>query len=316
MTRRTPWVYISEKYDSREKMAVPGGDVRLTKRFLAGIFIFLVFLLPVRGRTADWKWSLKLSGGWAYLAGGDLNQGLQGLNDFSKDEYLNVSGYYKKLHEGFDFQGELILNLTPRLGIALGSGYFQASKKSSVNYDFWIISAKDTIHPKVSVIPITLGVYYNLPLFRLFSLNLNAGLGYYWGELKWEDQYVFEAQGFSDRGTERWNASKGTIGFQGGLGIDFHLTSHLALALEGFGRYAELKGLSGDWTLEGKDSSGSYSERGKRTLWYFELSSETRKYPMVGLYEERPESSSFLNVREAAINLSGFSVRAGIKFTF
>lgn len=290
--------------------------MRSAKRILAGIFIFFVFLMPVWSETSDWKWKLKLSGGWDCLAGGDLNQGLQGLNDYSQDEYQNVSGQYKKLHAGFDIGGELILNPTPRLGIALGSGYFQVSKKSSVNYNFWIISAKDTLYTKISVIPITLGVYYNFPFSRILALNLSAGLGYYWGKLKWEDQYAFEGQGFSDRGTEKWNASKSTIGFQGGLGIDFYLTSHLSLVLEGFGRYAKLKGLSGDRTLEGKDSSGSYSERGKRTCWYFELSSETGKYPMVGLYEEKPDSSYFLNVHEAAINLSGFSVRAGIKFTF
>jgi hypothetical protein len=316
LTRRIPWVYISEKYDFGEKMAVPGGEVRLTKRILAGIFIFFVFLLPARSGILDWKWSVKLSGGWAYLTGGDLNQGLQGLNDFARGEYLSVSGQYKKLHAGYDLQGELILNLSPHLGVALGAGYFQASKKSSLSYNFWIISAEDTLHPKINVIPFTLGIYYNFHLSRLLVLNLNAGLGYYWGKLKWEDQYTFEVQGLSDRGTEKWNASKGTIGFQGGLGIDFHLTSHLALVFEGFGRYAKLKGLSGDWTLEGKDTSGSYRESGERALWYFELSSETGKYPMVGLYEERPESSSFLNVHEAAINLSGFSVRAGVKFTF
>ena len=126
---------------------------------------------------------LKLSGGMGYLSVGDLNANFQGWNDYFEDAWFGieggVEGEYQLLHWGYDFSGEIIIYPIPELGIALGAGYTQVSKESNVKVSTFFGTEDITVNPKISAIPITLGVYFTPPLGSGVNLVLSAGAGYH-----------------------------------------------------------------------------------------------------------------------------------------
>jgi len=263
------------------------------------------------------EFGVKLHGGLSYLLAGDINDALQGTTDYWDDlTYVDVDGEVKPLHMGFDFGGEVIINFMPQIGIGLGVGYIQASSNSTIEDTWSGLAYEDTFNPKVTAIPLTLGVYFGLPMGDTMSVIANAGIGYYLGTFSWNYSYESEYDDYE----ENWEAKSNAIGFHGGLGIEVNLSPSMALVVEGFGRYAKLKGLTGDYTWEesyfGFSSQGSIKDA---TLWYYEWrSSSTGKwYPTIAFGQDEPQStSSRRNIREGEVDLTGFSLRVGIKIKF
>lgn len=256
---------------------------------------------------------LKLSGGMGYLSVGDLNTGFQGENDYLGELPGDIEGQYELLHWGYDFGGEIIIYPIPELGIAVGAGYIQVSKESLIKYSGFFFPDETLVAPKISVIPITLGIYYSMPLASGVNLIVNGGAGYYLGQLSWDMDY----SGFLSEYKDTFKGTKGTIGFQGGLGFEFEFSPNVAFVLEGCGRYAKLKDIVGDFKRAGTGMMGPFEESGEYTMWYYEFLIGTEYYPQTHFDEEEPyDPPYFRNVRKAEIDLSGFSVRAGFKFRF
>jgi hypothetical protein len=260
------------------------------------------------------EFGFKLSGGMAYLSVGDLNTGFQGYNDYLNEfPEEDVEGKYNLFHWGYDFSGEIIINPIPELGIAIGAGYSQVSKESSVKVYGFFLSEEISVVPKITVIPITLGIYFTPPLAPGVNLVLSAGAGYYIGKLSWERGY----SGFLSEYTDTFEGSKGTIGFQGSLGFEFEFSPKVAFVIEGVGRYAKLKEMKGDYSREGSSLLGPIDISGEYTLWYYEFLIGSEYYPRTHFFEEEPyDPPYYRNVRKAEIDLSGFSLKAGFKFRF
>lgn len=275
--------------------------------------------LPPTSRTppgAGVSFGLKLSGGMGYLSVGDLNASFQGWNDYFEDAWFGieggVEGEYQLLRWGYDFSGEIIINPIPALGIALGAGYLQVSKGSTVEVSMFLSSEDITVNPKISAIPITLGLYFTPSLGSGVNLVLSAGAGYYIGQMSWER----EVSGFFSDFTDTWKTTKGTLGFQGSLGFEFAFSPQIAFVIEGCGRYAKLKDLTGDFKRAGTDILGPFEWGGEYTMWYYEYSENTEYYPRIYFFEEEPDNPNYRNVRKAEIDLSGFSLKAGFRFRF
>jgi hypothetical protein len=274
----------------------------------------LIFFLP--GLSKAKKFSLKLSGGMNYLAVGDPNASLKGLADFLKDQaslgeiIIIPEGDFKKIHFGLDLEGDVIVYLTPRFGISLGSGYILGKKGKDVN-KIIIGGQTFTEEVKVSAIPVKLGVYYSLPLSSQTRFFLNGGVGYYFA--KWSDAYRNEWTG--NWWTKDQKARASGIGFHGGVGFELNLVSHIVFVLEGQGRYAKIGGFKGD--KENKIHSPPMESSVKGKLYYFEWFPWTYKwYPMIDLSDEEPSGDKIRSVREAKVDFSGFTFRAGIKINF
>jgi hypothetical protein len=272
--------------------------------------------LFIPGLSKAEKFSLKLSGGMNYLAIGDPNAYLKGLSDFLKDQasigevIIIPEGDFKNIHIGLDLEGDVIVYLTPRFGISLGSGYILGKKGKDEN-KIIIGGQTFTEEVKVSAIPVKLGVYYFLPLSSRARFFLNGGVGYYFA--KWSDGYRNEWTG------NWWNtdqkARASGIGFNGGVGFELNLVSHIALVLEGQGRYAKIGGFKGDKEIKIYSPPADSFAKGK--LYYFEYFPWTYKwYPMINILEEEPSGDKIRNVREAKVDFSGFTFRAGIKINF
>ncbi|NIM90112.1 MAG: outer membrane beta-barrel protein [Candidatus Aminicenantes bacterium] len=260
--------------------------------------------------------SLKFHSGMNYMGLGDINDALQGITDYYKDlPNVDIEEDLIPVHWGIDLGGELIINFTPRVGIGLGGGYIQVNKETVIDLIWEGTPYKDTAHPKATLIPLTLGVYLSFPLGNTMNFTLNAGAGYYFGTIQWNYGWDSEHHDYE----ENWKAKSHTMGFQGGLGLEFNISRSLALLVEGFGRYAKLKSLQGDYIWK-RDFFGH--EEGiieEATLWYYDWrSSDTGKeYPRIDFDDDVPAETSFQrNVREGEVDLAGFSVRLGIKIRF
>ncbi|NIM90111.1 MAG: hypothetical protein GTO17_04100 [Candidatus Aminicenantes bacterium] len=260
--------------------------------------------------------SLKMHGGKSYLFANDINDHLQATTDYWNDRGVDVDGEFDPLQNGIEFGGEFIVNLAPHIGIGLGGGYIQASSESTVNNVWFGYSYQDTARPKVTAIPLTLSAYFDLPLAKRLSFTVQVGLGYYLGTFSWDYSYESEFDDFK----ENWEGKSNALGFHGSLGFEFNFSSRIALFVESFGRYAKLKALKGNYTFEetffGYQGQESIDEA---TLWYYEWRSSLtgNYYPTLEFNDEKPEETSFVkNIREGEVDLTGFSVRVGIRIRF
>ena len=269
------------------------------------ICLSLILILP--GLSQAERIGIKLSGGTSYLVVGDPNASLKGLADFLKDWASGggrtIEGDIKPIHFGLDLEGDAIFYLTPRFGISFGSGYIYGEKGVDEN-EIAFMGQTFSDGMKVSAIPVRLGVYYYLPLSSRIRFFLNGGVGYYFA--KWSETYRNEIPvGVIARDQK---AKANGVGFHGGVGFEFNLMSHIAFIFEGEGRYVKIGGFEGE-----KDPGVE-----KGTLYYFEnqIFAGGDWYPTIDIREQEPVGIFVRNIREAKVDLSGFTFRAGIKITF
>lgn len=227
----------------------------------------LVIVLPNAAYGSNISFSLKLFGGLNYLSGGDFNTGLQGLNDYEGRNFWyfglsHTGGEYNPVHLGVHFGGDLIIQITPALGLGIGAGYLQGKRESLITYG--PVTAGDETTARVSAVPLRLGIYYALPMGNRFNINLNAGLSYYLAKMS----YDLRSYGGTFWTLYTVEADGGGLGFQGGLGLEFKVASAVSFFLEGQGRYANLGGFEG--TTDISNSFGSHAaQTGK--LYFFRL---------------------------------------------
>lgn len=270
------------------------------------LVICLLALLLFPGLIKAEKIELRLLAGMNYLSGGDINKG-----DNPWIGLFAMAGYSmetKPVHLGFDFGGDIIINLTPKIGIGFGVGYIQGAKTSELTFSNGE-EGTFTNKPKISAVPIKLGLFFNIPLSEVMNVVFNVGGGLYLA--KYSYNFRIEANGGWAELNQETNASG--LGFHGGIGLEFNLAPNIAFVIEGQGRYAKFGGFEG--TCE---SSGDIEDSGKveGTLYYYEWREEGKIYPTVFVSSQRPPGSVFSNVREAKVDFSGFTLMAGIKIKF
>jgi len=276
------------------------------------ICLLLILILP--GLSKAEKFGVKLSGGMNYLLVGDVNEGVKGVIDYLRDSATVVPGTSvereaKPIHLGFDFEGYVIINLTPRVGIGFGAGYIQGAKISELTVRFPEgPEASFATKPKISAIPIRVGVFYTLPVSEMVNVVFNAGAGLYLAKYS----YYFLSEGAWSGNTITQTTSAKGFGFHGGVGLEFNLASNIAFVLEGQGRYAKIGGFEGTAKYDG--SSLPYTKEGP--LYYWEQMTIIGKYPRVLVRENKPSGPDVSNAREAKVDFSGFTFLAGIKINF
>ena len=91
----------------------------------------------------------------------------------------------------------------------------------------------------------------------------------------------------------------------------------IALFIEGRARQGKLEGLEGDGNYE--DSDGS-TDADTGSLWYLEELDQNygsgEWFPGITLSRNTPTGATIRNVRKFVINLSGISLRTGIRIRF
>ena len=280
------------------------------------VFVTVTTLCLLPGLVfADGKFSLRLQGGRTYISGGDVHHGTKALFYPGPGEVLQV-GEYRGVHWGYEFGGDIIFELTPRLGIGVGVGYMLSSHTSEVE-SLDLESGADIVvraEPKLSAVPIRLGLYLTVPISRKFNLYADAGASYYfrarysdewgWG---WLD-YLGTQIGYIQV-TTRAERKKVPLGFQGGIGFEYKLSHNLYLCLDARGRYARFRGWKGSSVLE-SDYEMPFSEQG--TLYYESVPMLTGS-PRLLMVQSAPPDGPDGEPRQAVIDFSGVSLQVGIR---
>lgn len=294
------------------------------------LFVSLVFLnksaYPEEKEKFKPKFSIKLTGGWAYMNGGDFNRYLKDYDNYLSEMTDYEGGEIKTLQYGSDLEGELRWNVNSKFAVSVGVGYMSEKNKSYFEYTGpfpfqALFEGKQNyfIKPKVKTIPLKLGIHYTLPLSSRINLFLNGGLGYYFSKASlykchWSSNYggylVIHTK------EENYDISSNGLGFHGGIGFEYDIANNLALVLEFQGRYARIKNLKGNrfYNLTFGVNPG-VEEEGILYIGERDLTVEGygENCPDLIISQSKPSGDEFQNIKRAVLDLSGFSFRAGIR---
>jgi len=289
------------------------------KRKLAVSSMLLFAIFTFTGMSHAQKFRLKLSGGYGTMTTGDYNTFGAGLDDLlSTLEALGATteGEFNKINPGFEYEAEFILSLPAGFGVGVGFGYIQRSEMTELSASIPLVgSASASIDPKIKAIPINISAYYFTPGVAPLKLFVYGGIGYYFGTLTTDIRESSTPPPF-------WSDQEGKLkdqsfGLHGGMGLEFEVAPRIALFIEGRARYCKLKSWNGDATYE--DSDGfTGAEAG--LMWYFEELDQNygsgEWFPGITIATGPPTSPDIRNARKFEVNLSGVSLRTGIRIKF
>ena len=272
---------------------------------------------PAPPNRAGIKVGLRLMGGGFMLMKNDINDHLQGYNDYFNDiPGSTVKSEFEPIKTGMDFSGEILISFNPYLGIGIGSGYISAGKESMQEVHLPQNTLEATVYPKFSAIPVTLSLYFGIPVGRAVKIMFNAGGGYYMGKIDWEKYQITDSVHFYE---ETWSAKPEALGFHGGLHFEFGFTRNSAFVIGAKGRYVKFKDISGNLEWERRSplfGNETVSEENAK-LWYgtWKTWLTANKYPGI-IISEDPSAYGWEKEREGEVNLSGIIFQAGLKINF
>jgi len=246
-------------------------------------------------------------GGANYAAVGDLNTGARGWADY----YGALLGTQGKggsagLHLTYILGVELSYSLTPGLCLVVGADYFSGRRSSRVDFAAGDLPDAIVTKPRVRAVPVKIGIaYYPLP-----CLYVKGTLQYIF--TKADYLYRFEKGTF----WQEWQGGANANGLGGGAaaGGEWEFYPGLSLVGEADFRFAKIGGFTGKDISINSDGE-SYTEQG--TLYYFLVKAGSRgDFPFVIIRRDMPTEARVSAPREAIVNFSGMSLKAGIRVRF
>jgi hypothetical protein len=259
------------------------------------------------GQTSAYTFFLSITGGGNYVQGGDLNLGALGLAD-SYEDILGIQGEGKigSVHLGYVFGLEVSFPLSERLSWGVEAEHFQAKNKSQVEYPQKAISSILITNPNLLATPINLFLsFYPVPY-----LYAKGGITSYFARCSYT--YQFQTGDL----TQRWEGKTDAhgLGLSGSLGFLKRYSSTLSLFAEITGRLAKIDGFKGKEKFQ--DSSGNISSKeGKLYLMETQIL-EDRTHSVLFIRETRPNEAGVIAAKEAQIDLSGISLKIGLRIHF
>ncbi|MBE3125426.1 MAG: hypothetical protein IMZ57_07175 [Acidobacteria bacterium] len=222
------------------------------------------------------------------------------------------------MHDGYEFGGDIIFALTPRLGIGIGVGYMQISRHSEMSIspeEPSLSSMLLIVKPRLSAMPIRAGLYLTLPWRGKFNFLADFGLSYYL-RARYSDEpmsLLFLGETLSsyiliDTHAE---SSKIPIGFHAGISLEYELGTNLWLYLGAWGRYARFRGWEGTSMLDSNyEPPVSELEQG---ILYYEVVPTVIHTPRLLMVQSSPPDGPDGFPRQAIIDFSGVSLQVGIR---
>jgi hypothetical protein len=346
-------------------------------RIRAGFFLVVMGLASM-SITPQRLWAkvevrFKLSGTYTYLMekAGDIDEARRGLRSQLQD-MNQMDGYtstfdWKEPTWSKDLRAELLFRITRNFGLSIGSGYILAENPRSYALDIHYVEDYDGMYYSpygsvyqskvdevaevsqkytLSAIPLTLDVYFILPLNKNETVTVFAhiGGGFYFGRLRqnvdmngtyrYEERESNEIVFFRETVYEQRMTDKSrdsAFGYQGGLGFDVKLTEALSISGELFGRQVVFRDWEGSHVLKSESTqtiwtpwSGEtvreyeYTDSAYGNLWTYgvDCSEHYNPYTVVQILDEEPEHECYRNVRKSSINLNsyGFAVSLNLRF--
>ena len=255
------------------------------------------------------NFSVSFFGGGNYVSAGELNEGARGLADFYRFDLNNQGeGEIEGAHLGYILGGEFSFRLSNHFTVGFGIDYFQGKKESLVEFKEGSSLQTLTTQPEFKAVPLRLFISY----YPVSYFYVKTGIEYYTATCI----YLYKFHGHGEPSWLEWKgeAKAHGLGIMGGLGFEVKFFSVLNFILEATGRYAKIKGFEG--TGEYRDSDELQTTDEGKLYFYKVKVSEENIFPSLFILEKKPSDAGVVAPREAIIDFSGISLRAGIKIYF
>jgi len=285
--------------------------MNLCKNVARSLILICLLGMPVFCLELDFK----LGGGYAHLGLENINQGIASWAEWRKKEaeennnWLYLGQNISSLHSGFQFEGEILLSFSSRLGISLGMGYLFGDLKEK---DTEVLVQRPTevlsqIYPvTASAYPLVLSAYYFFPLSRKIHIYARGGGGTAWAKYVYKEAKKLES-------VENYNyflsgraSARGPI-LLGGIGLVYETDIGVRFFVEGLMKKAKIEGFSGVNELE-EEGTLYHFEEYIPDLDFWQSKNEIRA--------EKPSGPTYQSVSEALVDFSGFSVKIGFIIRF
>jgi len=266
------------------------------KKYISSLVLIFILVLPLSLQAK--KLHLNLTFG--LTSGGDIIG--EALFYPAGYEYVST-GQEKSSNLGMEIYLEFVYQLTPHFGLSLGNGYssrilqakiqkFSPAAGSTYIYEY-------TFFPKINsqMVPFCFSAIYSLPLSSSFQMNIKGGIGYYYGIFESVSIFLRSIPGQEPVDREfrpsNFDGKGHGLGFHWGTGFDVDLSEHLILIIEGLYTKVKFKNFESSAKLEEKQLLFSKMV----------INLDTSTY-------------EFFDYCGSEFDLTGFSLRAGLKLTF
>ncbi len=166
--------------------------------------------------------------------------------------------------------------------------------------------------PGFGVTSICLGLLY----YPLRFLYVRAGLDYAFARCAYFYRFSYPQPSGQTEFWQEWTgeASSSGFGYELGLGLEWPLGRHLSLVAEAALRSCRLSDLTGE---DHYQESTNYESRETGTLYYIRATAGgAETFPLVFVRDREPAEAGVMDVRQAELDLSGYTLRLGVQVQF
>ena len=281
---------------------------------------------PGTGRS---QVSVRVYGGWRGLWGGDVNEGVAetmrlylapavGGSATLQEVIQEVGGGVPALQRGTEVGADVIVNLTPRVGLVGGVGWIESASEGMIPTPRPLWPGRWSMTLQLQAVPVRFGGQYTYPLGSRVRLLVEGGTTLYFTRFRWSDRFEINVAG---RRTEidRFSDTRGhDFGLQGGVWLDVDLSERFGLLVGVQGTHANIAPLDGEVRYE-VDQFGfeTLEETREGTLRLFGFGHPPDSTWMAVADRFATYEGYFPNtVREAKLGLSGLRISGGFRIRF
>lgn len=266
-----------------------------------------VRIKPPEFRTGTVPLEFSFSAGIATLDPHDLNDGTRGyaawlaaengLTSVDKPDLLNLAGIV-----GF----ELSYRFSPRLSFGVGADFLRGSNKGRIELAGALPLESFSTDPWVRAVPVKALVRY----YPGEGLYVRGALGLY----AVKAGYLFRREGAE--AWEQWKGSASTtgLGAEAAFGGEWDVAPRTILFVEAGLRVASFHRLTGRNVY--RNSSGDEVTEAGTLFFFHKTAGGETAYPLIFVRGALPAEEGVVDARQARINISGTSLRVGLRYRF
>lgn len=283
----------------------------------SSLFVLLISISFSAGNTF-----ISIIYGYTPLSLNDFNDHAESLssifsylyNELSPPDTPEKSVEFGKLSHANSFESEMRIELAPRFEIGLVFIYFTTQKISENTITAGQYSIEGKMDTKMTILNPNLVLYHYIPLSKAFYVELYAGGGYYYAQVPFKQDLSFDIPEFFYQQKVDTNLRSHGWGALAGITFEIRPLRFIGLLFGARYRYVQMGKIFGSGTIEDSDEGVVDIDNG--TLYYYmnKEITEIGDLPFLIFAEEEPQNLA--EVRQAKLDLTGYTLLVGLRFWF
>lgn len=282
------------------------------RKYIYPIILGLILMIPLNLESKGFfvKMAFGISSGGDISDSWNLNPGLY--------DYTQSQG--EKSGREMDLALELIFQIHPNIGLSLGTGTFSkrihGSTRIFTPFGSGEPVANFSLAPELisDITPIYLTAILTFPIMPSFQVNIQGGIGYYWGSIRggkldenWEAD--INPAMIANRLLWKFESSANAIGFHAGAEIDIAVHGNVFFFMEALYREGNFKKFNA--SLRNNTNPGLSNGIGQTGEDLGEESTFFYAQKVISVEQEKD-----IDYRISKLKFSGYSFRVGLKIGF